>query len=122
MDFYQISVKETKGGILEVEPQWKVGRSKDLMVRGRSFYAIWDENLGLWSTDEYDVQRLVDEELHQYASEQEKRTGRTHRVKALKDFSNNRWAQYRRFLNSIDDNSHQLDEKLTFANTEVEED
>ena len=33
------------------------------MVRGKSFYAIWDENKGMWSTDEYDVQRLVDSDL-----------------------------------------------------------
>ena len=119
MDFYQIRTKELKDGSFEVSADFKVGRSKDLMVRGRSFYAIWDEALGLWSTDEYDVQRLVDEDLHRYAEEQTKNSGRTHKVKALKSFQNNGWARFRSYMASISDNSHQLDENLTFANTEV---
>jgi hypothetical protein len=60
MDFFQVCTKETRGGIVEVYPDFTVGRSKDLMVRGQAFYAIWDEEKGLWSTDEYDVARLVD--------------------------------------------------------------
>ena len=64
MDFYQIGMREIergpRKGEFELYPDFTVGRSKDLMVRGRSFYAIWDEEKGLWSTDEYDVQRLVD--------------------------------------------------------------
>ena len=68
MDFYRISIRfnERKQGPARLFPDWIVGRSKDLMVRGRSFYAIWDEARGLWSTDEYDVQRLVDTKLHQH--------------------------------------------------------
>jgi hypothetical protein len=118
MDFYQIRTKETKTGF-EICADFKIIRSKDLMVRGRSFYAIWDEALGLWSTDEYDVQRLIDEDLRLYAEEQERLTGRKYKVKYLGDFSNNTWVQYRRLLSNINDNSHQLDSNLTFANTEV---
>ena len=66
MDFYVIKEKSTKRGIIEVFPDFRVGRSKDLMVRGQRFYAIWDEEAGLWSTDEYDVQRLVDQDLYEY--------------------------------------------------------
>ena len=63
MDFYQILVREQKEGPLELYPDFIVGRSEDLMVQGKTFYAIWDEERGLWSRDEYDVQRLVDEDL-----------------------------------------------------------
>lgn len=119
MDFYQINSTETKGGIIELSPDFTVGRSKDLMVRGKSFYAIWDEEKGLWSTDEYDVQRLVDEELHRYADEASARDGGRYSVKDLRSFRSNGWNQFKRFINNISDNSHQLDENLTFANTEV---
>ena len=118
MDFYQIGTKETKGGIIEVFPDFTVGRSKDLMVRGRSFYAIWDEEQGLWSTDEYDVQRLVDKELSAYA-EKLKADGFACSVKYLRSFSSNAWNQFRTFMGNISDNSHQLDQNLTFSNTEV---
>lgn len=42
MDFYTISQKEQKNGVLLLYPDFVVGRSKDLMVRGQSFYAVWD--------------------------------------------------------------------------------
>ncbi len=41
MDFYTIIVNEKRDGTLQIRPDWKVGRSKDLMTRGGSFYAIW---------------------------------------------------------------------------------
>lgn len=118
MDFYQIATRETKNGI-EIFPDWTVGRSKDLMVRGRSFYAVWDQERGLWSQDEYDVQRLVDEELHHYAEEQLAKTGVVYKVKNLKSFQTKIWSSFRQFMQNISDNSHQLDEKLIFANDEV---
>jgi hypothetical protein len=119
MDFFQINAVETKGGVIELSPDFTVGRSKDLMIRGRSFYAIWDEDKGLWSTDEYDVQRLVDEELHKYAEEASARNGGRYVVKDLRSFRSNGWTEFKRFLSNVSDNSHQLDENLTFANTEV---
>lgn len=119
MDFYQICTREGRGGIPELYPDFTVGRSKDLMVRGRSFYAIWDEAAGLWSTDEYDVQRLVDEELRQAAEEAKAKDGISYNVKYLRSFSNQGWSQFRKFMQNISDSSHQLDQHLTFSNTEV---
>lgn len=113
MDFFQISTREAKGGTLEVYPDFIVGRSKDLMVQGRSFRAIWDEEEGLWSTDEYDVQRLVDHELRSYA---EKNGGIP---KYMRSFGSNGWNQFRKFVSQVSDNAHPLDENLTFANTPV---
>lgn len=117
MDFFEVSMREAKGGV-ELYPDFTVGRSKDLMVRGRSFYAIWDEEAQLWSTDEYDVQRLVDRALQKRAEEL-KTQGTTCNVKYLRSFGNNGWNQFRRFIGNVSDNSHQLDENLTFANTTV---
>jgi energy-coupling factor transporter ATP-binding protein EcfA2 len=116
VDFYHISTKEMKDGTSQVFPDWIVGRSKDLMVRGQAFYAVWDEAAGLWSTDEYDVQRLVDEDLHRYVAD---RPDQRLRVMRLQSFNSNIWVTFRRYLKSISDSHHVLDEKLTFANTEV---
>lgn len=115
MDFYRIVARRDKSGNIDVFPDFKVGRSKDLMLRGKSFYAIWDEAKGLWSTDEYDVQRLVDEDLYQYAQEHHPEAN----VKYMSNFSSNSWIMFRRFLNNMSDSSTQLDEHLTFANSEV---
>ncbi len=121
MDFFRISTRDgrTQKDPTEIYPDFVVGRSKDLMVRGKSFYAIWDEEAGLWSTDEYDVQRLVDEELEKFAKEYKSETGLTYTVKYLRSFGSNGWSQFRKFLQNISDNSHQLDDSLVFANQEV---
>lgn len=119
MDFYQIKEKTTKSGVIEIYPDFKIGRSNDLMIRSKSFYAIWDDQTGVWSTDEYDVQRLVDAELLTHKQELSKRTDASIHVKLMSEFSTKSWAEFRSFMGHISDNAHQLDEDLTFSNTEV---
>ncbi|ADD81070.1 DNA polymerase [Rhodococcus phage ReqiPoco6] len=123
MDFYTIGVrtieKGPRKGMTELFPDLRVGRSKDLMVRGRSFYAIWDETAGLWSTDEYDVQRLMDAELEAEADRIEKKGDPRPSIKTMSSFGSNSWSQFRKYLQNISDNSHQLDEKMAWADTEV---
>ena len=119
MDFYQIKEKSSKSGIIEIYPDFRVTRSKDLMIRGKSFYAIWDEEAGLWSTDEYDVQRLVDKELLAYKNKLAESTKDVIHVKYMSEFSTKAWAEFRNYMAHVSDNSHQLDENLTFLNTEV---
>jgi energy-coupling factor transporter ATP-binding protein EcfA2 len=119
MDFYQILSKETKDKGIELYPDFIIGRSQDLMVQGRTFYAIWDAEKGLWSRDEYDVQRLVDEHLKAEADRLHRETGITYVVKYMRSFQSNSWAQFRKFLANISDNSQPLDSKVLFSNSEV---
>jgi len=119
MDFYQILTRETKDKGVELYPDFIVGRSQDLMVQGRTFYAIWDAEKGLWSRDEYDVQRLVDEHLQAEAERLKKETGINYSIKYMRSFSNQSWAQFRKFLANISDNHHPLDSKILFANSEI---
>jgi len=118
MDFYQIRVKETKTG-WELYPDFKVGRSKDLMVQGRTFYAIWDEEQGLWSRDEYDVQRLVDDHLQREAEVLKGKTGLDYHIRYMDSFNSASWTTFRKFLAHISDNNKPLDGKLAFANSEI---
>lgn len=118
MDFYTIGEKYGRNGLLEIYPDFKACRSKDLMIRGKAFYAVWDEDKGLWSTDEYDIQRLVDQELYNYSKKLGKKYGEI-KVKYMVNSSSNMWKNYRSFIREMPDNSHQLDNELVFANTEV---
>ena len=118
MDFCQISEKR-RNGTLEVYPDFRPIRSKDLMVRGRSFYAIWDDAKQMWSTDEADIQRLVDQELEAYKNKRQLTWAGDIEVKQMISFSSNMWKNYRTFLREMFDTSNQLDSELTFANTEV---
>ena len=120
MDFYQI--KEREGGtakrpVLEVYPDYKIVRSKDLMIRAKGFYAVWDAEANLWTTDEYDVQRLVDKDIQAHVVKTEGMFEVSRKL--LGNFSSNTWLQFRNYMAHLTDQYHQLDESLTFANTEV---
>lgn len=119
MDFYRITEEPGRGASIKIYPDFKTCRSKDLMIRGRSFYAIWDRENEMWSTDEYDVQRFVDQDLDEYKKEREKNYTGYIEIKRMISFSSNMWKNYRNFIREMSDNAHQLDNHLTFANTNV---
>lgn len=114
MDFFKISVQEKKAGVFEARPDFVVGRSEDLMVRQKGFYAVWDEDAGLWSTDIYDVQRIVDNKLRAYHD-----NNPTVNVKYVRDFSSNGMTTFNKYMREIGDNHHPLDERLTFKSDVV---
>ena len=64
LDFVKIvsTVKESKmERTVTFRPKFIVNhRSKDLMIKGGDFYAVWDERKGLWSTSEQDALDLID--------------------------------------------------------------
>lgn len=120
LDFFRIAERQLEGkkiGEVDVFPDFQVTRSKDLMVDGKAFNAIWDEEKGMWSTDEYDVQRLIDKELDAYTPQAE-HVAKLHR-KYLGNWSTNSWMAFRNYVGHLSSNRHQLDENLTFANSEV---
>jgi energy-coupling factor transporter ATP-binding protein EcfA2 len=125
MDFLEIiekrainKSKNRPAGMVEIYPDFKVCKSKDLMVRGRSFYAIWDEEQKSWLTDEMEVVRLVDQELFRY---KDKYLGEeTHvNVKTLSSYSTGAWNQWIKFIRSMPDNYYPIDNKILFANDNI---
>ena len=67
LDFLKVATRIGKRGVIEVYPKFIIKRSNDLMIRGGDFYAIWNDNEGLWSTDEQDAINLIDQEIRDYA-------------------------------------------------------
>ena len=117
MDFFTISVQSIKKGYSEITPVFNVGISQDLMVRGGSFYAIWDEEIGLWSENEFDVARLVDKELWEEYDRIKNTNMDKIYVRSMRDFSSHSWENYKRYITKCPDNYHSLDSNLTFADT-----
>lgn len=120
MDFYKIRVKEASKNVSQAYPDWIVDKFDDLMVRGSGFYAVWDEQRNMWSTDEYDVQRIVDEELRSYVDEAHK-NGIILDPLFTRNFGSGSWERFNKYIRNLpsEGNYHQLDECLTFANSEV---
>ena len=84
------------------------------MIRGRAFYAIWDEEQGLWSRSEYDARRLIDQEVYKFA-ETYKTEDRVS-LKLLANFSSKKWIEFQNYCKGCPDNFHDLDDKITFSN------
>lgn len=119
MDFFKICMGDAKEGKpREIFADFVVERTNDFMLRGQSFYAIWDEERGFWSTDEYDVVRLVDAKLKAFADEQEA-NGTVCKVRYLRSSSSKSWYQFRTYMKNMSDNSTELDSKVVFANSDV---
>ena len=115
LDFVEIRTRCPKRGIVEIYPEFITKRSNDLMIRGKSFYAIWDEEKKLWSTDEYDVRRLIDQMIYDFADEFE--TEDTKILKLLSNFSTKKWTEWLQYTKSLPDNFHELDVRITFNNS-----
>jgi len=124
LDFYTIKHKTPKKGVIEVFPDFKHIRSKDIMVRSKTFYAIWDEDTGLWSTDIYKVQEIIDQDLELYRRAVENRRGDydSLRVSYLLDASTRSWSKFLDYMHDSPDNFVPLDQELTFANDDVRKD
>lgn len=119
MDFFKVVSKPAKKGLMEVYPEFRMAASKDLMVRGRAFYAVWDEDVGLWSTDEFKVVDIVDRELQKVANELAGQTNDGITVRYMSNFSSRSWIEWKNFISKSPDNSHSLDSKVTFQNSEI---
>lgn len=120
VDFLIISTRTTKHGV-EVYPRFRLyPTSQDLMVRGGDFYAIWDEELGAWSTVEQDALRIIDHELDKYAEEHKHKYDSTLRVLHMWDSESGMIDAWHKFCQKqMRDSFHMLDENLIFANSEV---
>lgn len=117
LDFVSIKCKK-QNKINIVYPEFKVKRSKDLMIRGKAFYAIWDEEAGYWTRDEYEVQRLVDKMIYDYLDENP--VDEPYTLKLMADMSSNSWTEWQKYCKSLADNYHELDMNIIFANTKIE--
>jgi energy-coupling factor transporter ATP-binding protein EcfA2 len=113
MDFVSVSKKRNKSGIVEISPKYKVATIKDLMARGNDFYAIWNEDKHMWSTDIYEAQRLIDALLYEHKPKDDA----TVIYNTLEDFSTGKWEEFKRYLKSLPNSYKLMDSKVAFINT-----
>lgn len=119
MDFLKVAIKKTNKGTI-IYPKFIVKKSKDLMVKGGRFYAIWDERIGFWSTDQDVAVDLIDDELRIFKEEYEK----THVddyviVEWMWDSESGSIDKFKKLVEKqMIDNYHPLDDNITFANSD----
>lgn len=120
LDFVIPSARTTKRGTVEIYPRFVIKKSSDLMIRGGDFYAIWNEELGLWSTDEQVALQLIDNELMRCKNERGGELGKDVKVLYMWDAENNMIDSWHKYCQKqMRDSYHMLDETLIFSNTET---
>jgi phage/plasmid-associated DNA primase len=121
MDFYRINTK-VKGGAggIEVSPEFLAVKSTDLMIRGGKFYAVWNEEAGLWSLDEYDLYSIIDKDVRSVVEEQKSKLEHADVYGSyISNFNSTVMGKWKSYISSLPDNYKQLDSQITFANTRV---
>ena len=116
LDFVKIKSKvDDKKKTISVYPAFQVKKSEDLMTKGKSFYAVWDEDYNLWTTDETRACFLIDREIDEYAESVHDRKPDydIHTMKLL-DYKSRQYTEWQSYCKAIPDNFKQLDCDVTF--------
>lgn len=120
LDFLMISTKSTRRGVVEIYPKFIVKKSKDLMIRGGDFYAVWVEERGLWSTYEEDVIDIIDKALDDYAKANKHKFEDHIKILYMWDSASGSIDQWHKYCQrQLRDNYHPLDEKIMFMDQET---
>lgn len=124
VDFLVISTKQSnkdKNGI-QIYPKFRLyPKSQDLMIRGGDFYAIWREDIGLWSTNEDDALAIIDSELSKAGEEyMEKHPDAKVSILYTWDSSSGSIDAWHKYCQKQKrDSFEMLDETLVFSNSET---
>lgn len=117
LDFLNVCSRQSKKNLIEIYPQFIIGHTNDLMIRGSDFYAVWDEERHIWSTDESDAIRLIDNELKKAADKYVPTGNEKVRVLYLRISSSGMIDAFHKFCQrQMRDTFHELDENVIFAN------
>ena len=118
IDFLMISTRSRKRGSIEIYPKFIIKKSSDLMIRGGDFYAVWLEDIGMWSTDEQDALQLIDRELDKYAAAHKNSFETEPKVLHMWDAESGMIDSWHKYCQKqMRDSFHMLDEKIIFSNS-----
>ena len=125
-DFVEIAAVENETArrrTLDIFPIFLVkANSNDLMIRGRDFYAVWDEEHKTWSTNEQTVIDVIDAEIDRVYREKKNdpkySSGWIIKPKRMRYSTSGVIDQWHKYVQKqCRDNYHQLDEKVIFENS-----
>ena len=118
LDFVKFSIKNSVRKT-ELVTDFVVSDVKDIMVKGKSFYAFWDEDSNIWSMDEMRLTNIIDKlGLEEYNSQREKIPALQYQsISSALSGIKSRFNDYCK--NLIVDNYVPLNQKVVFANEDV---
>lgn len=124
LDFVRISSRNKRNNVVEVYPKFVLNPdTKDLMIRGGDFYAVWNEDTGLWDTSEKSVINQIDKAIDIYVKGMTVPDTATVVPLYMWDGDSgsiDKWHKY--VQKQMRDRYENLDERIIFSNTEIKKD
>ena len=119
LDFIEIGEKIYKDRTKEIFPKFIINaNTKDLMIKGRDFYAVWDEQAGEWSTNEQTLIDIVDGYLWAEFEKQKKEYPFPIVVRLMRESDSGSIDKWHKYCQKQMRDSYQvLDQKIIFADT-----
>ena len=122
MDFYDVRIRKCKDGHFDIYPEFLIGDSKDLMIRGKDFYAVFDESKQMWNRNPKFLQKIIDNELWNKLNELKQDVryeGARFELKLMREDSSGSWNRFLKYVKNLPDDYHQLDETIAFQDTVI---
>ena len=118
MDQVEVRIKETTKGNKSVFADPKMRGYHDLLVKGGSFYAVFDPDTNLWSQDLQRLGELIDRDIINFENQYEESTGEKATMMLMQNTSNGCWNRYISGLRNLADSDAVLNQRIIFANDE----
>lgn len=125
-DFVSIYISKDKYNREVYEPAFEIkSNTKDLMIRGKKFYAIYNPKTSRWDTDINIAMELIDEEVHAYVEEKVGKEIMANpqyapTVKRIVDTKNGLSKKFRNFCEvDMEDHFVPLNQVVKFSNSEI---
>lgn len=119
MDQVVIRVRQSKkdGKTIFADP--KVRGYKDLLIKGGTFYAVYDKRSGFWSKSQNVLSELIDEDIREKYDSLPKDDNSQYSMLLMGSGSNGQWTRYCNFWRYLSDNLDvTLDQKVMFGNAQ----
>lgn len=118
LDFVRVKKKQTKND-LEISPGLIVRKSKDLMIRGHSFYAFYNPKTGLWTQDEDAVIDSIDNMINDVYTKMSDEGIKCHALYLWDSDSGKIDAWHKYCQKQMSDNYHALNQVIEFSNSDI---
>lgn len=116
MDQVRVHPKQVSKTKIEIIADPKVRGYHDLIVKGGAFYAVYDEESGLWSQDLQKLSELIDLDIDEFMAEYKKPEGFDVQPMYMQSISNGQWNRYISSIKNLADSNITLNQRMIFAN------
>lgn len=116
MDQVRVHPKTVSKTKVEIIADPKVRGYQDLLVKGGSFYAVYDSKTGMWSQSIETLSELIDEDIDAFMETFQAPEGVDVIPMYMQNISNGQWNKYMASMKNLADSKATLNQRVIFSN------